>query len=110
MDFKELYMSFIKEDHVHNLRGIQACHIEIIISHHMEKSLKKYQSGIISQFNDIQVMESMTQEIHPDLHLVSEKHHWVFETPNGLVPPSRGEHDRGISLIPGSQLPNVHPY
>jgi hypothetical protein len=29
--------------------------------------------------------------------------------PQGL-PPSCGEHDHGIPLIPGSQPPNVHPY
>jgi hypothetical protein len=26
------------------------------------------------------------------------------------IPPSHGEHDHGIPLIPGSQPPNVHPY
>jgi hypothetical protein len=109
MDFKELYMSFTKEGHVHTLRGIQAGPPEIVISHHMEKLLKKGHSGIISQFNAIQVMESLTQEIHPDLQLVLNKHHQVFETPKGL-PPSHGEHDHGIPLIPGSQPPNVHPY
>jgi hypothetical protein len=109
MDFKELYMSFTKEGHVHTLRGLQAGSPEIVISHHMEKLLKKGHSGIISQFNAIQVMDNPTQEIHPDLQLVLDKHHQVFETPKGL-PPSRGEHDHGIPLIPGSQPPNVCPY
>jgi hypothetical protein len=75
----------------------------------MEKLLKKDHYDIISQFNSIQVMEILTQEIHPDLQLVLKKHHQVFETPKGL-PPSRGEHDHGIPLILGSQQPNVHPY
>jgi hypothetical protein len=57
MDFKELYMSFTKEGHVHTLRGIQEGPPKIVISHHMEKLLKKENFGIISQFNSIQVME-----------------------------------------------------
>jgi hypothetical protein len=50
-------------------------------------------------------MDNPTQEIHPDLQIVFEKHHWVFEKPKGL-PPSQGEHDRGIPLIPRIQPPN----
>ena len=37
------------------------------------------------------------------------KHQEAFETQKGL-PPSRGEHDHGIPLIPGSKPPNVCPY
>ena len=33
----------------------------------------------------------------------------MFDLPIGL-PPSHGEHDHNIPLIPGSQLPNVCPY
>ena len=33
----------------------------------------------------------------------------VFDLPTGLSP-SHGQHDHSIPLIPGSQLPNVHPY
>ena len=33
----------------------------------------------------------------------------VFDLPIGL-PPSHGEHDHSIPLIPGIQLPNVLPY
>jgi hypothetical protein len=54
-------------------------------------------------------VDTTPQEIHPDLQLVLSKHQQVFETPQGL-PPSHGEHDHGIPLIPGSQPPNVHPY
>jgi hypothetical protein len=56
MDFKELYMSFTKEGHKHTLKGLKSYFLEIIISHHMEKLLKKGHLGIISQFNAIQVM------------------------------------------------------
>jgi hypothetical protein len=48
------------------------------------------------------------KEIHLDLKLILSKHQNVFETPQGL-PPSRGNHDHGIPLIPCSQQPNVHP-
>ena len=75
----------------------------------MEKLLKKGYSGIIAQFNAIQVLDSQTQEVHADLQLVLNKHQQVFEIPKNL-PPSRGEHDHGIPLILGSQPPNVHPY
>jgi hypothetical protein len=53
MDFKELYTIFIKEGHVHTLRGIQEGSPEIVISHRMEKLLENGYSGIIAQFNDI---------------------------------------------------------
>jgi hypothetical protein len=46
MDFKEIYMSFTKEGHVHTLRGLQVGSHEIVISHHMENLLKKFHSGI----------------------------------------------------------------
>jgi hypothetical protein len=75
MDFKELYMSFIQEGHVHNLLGLQEGSPEIVSSHHMEKSLNKGHSGIIAQVNAIQVMDDPTQEIHLELQLVLDKHH-----------------------------------
>ena len=41
MDFKELYMSFVKDSHTHTLKGIQAGPPEVIDSHCMEKLLKR---------------------------------------------------------------------
>jgi hypothetical protein len=38
-----------------------------------------------------------------------DKHHRVFETPTNL-PPSQGEHDHNIPLLPGNHPPNVWPY
>jgi hypothetical protein len=46
----------------------------------MEKLLKKGHSGIIAQFNAIQVVDTPPQEIHLDLQLVLSKHQQVFET------------------------------
>jgi hypothetical protein len=43
------------------------------------------------------------------MQLISSKHHFIFENPQGL-PPSRGPHDHSIPLIPGSLPPNVLPY
>ena len=57
-------------------------------------------------------MESLTQEIHLDLQLVLDKHHLVFETPNGL-PPSRGENDHYFSNSRSSTnklCPYRHPF
>jgi hypothetical protein len=67
MAFKELCMSFNKEGHVHTLRGLQVGSPEIFSSHHMDTLLKKGHSGIIAQFNSIQVKDNPTQEIHPNL-------------------------------------------
>jgi hypothetical protein len=46
MDFKELYMSFTKEGHKHTLKGLK-CDSKIIISHHMEKLLKKVTHALL---------------------------------------------------------------
>jgi hypothetical protein len=50
MDFKELYMSFVKDSHTHLL---QANPLEVISSHRKEKLLKKGHSGIIAEFHAI---------------------------------------------------------
>jgi hypothetical protein len=44
-----------------------------------------------------------------DLQALLSKHEMVFSTPQGL-PPSHGVHDHSIPLVPGSLLPNIHPY
>jgi hypothetical protein len=75
----------------------------------MEKLLKKGHHGVISQLNAIQVQDQSSPAVHPDLQLVLDKHHRVFETPTDL-PPSRGEHDHHIPLLLGSHPPNVRPY
>ena len=61
------------------------------------------------QFNSIQVLEQLALEIYHDLQTMLTKHQQAFETPKDL-PPSRGQHDHGIPLIPTSQPPSVHPY
>jgi hypothetical protein len=75
----------------------------------MEKLLKKGHHGVISQFNAIQVTEHASQVVPPSLQLILDKYPKVFEIPTTL-PPSRGEHDHSIPLLPGSQPPNVRPY
>lgn len=64
---------------------------------------------IIAQFHAIQGVDYPHPEIHSDMQRILEKHQQVFGTPNGL-PPSCGEHDHIIPLIPRIQPPNVHPY
>ena len=108
MHFQDLYMSFTKEGYKHTLKGLKSGSHEIITSHCMEKLLKKGHSGIIAQFNAIQVVDTSPHKIHPNLQLVLTKHKSIFDTTQGLSP-SCGEHDHGIPLISGSQPPNVHP-
>jgi hypothetical protein len=54
MDFKELTMQFNQESQQFKFQGITTGSLEIIISHRMEKLLKKGHSGIISQLHAIQ--------------------------------------------------------
>jgi hypothetical protein len=75
----------------------------------MEKLLKKGHHGVISQFHAIQVTDQASPEVPPSLQLILDKYPRVFEVPTDL-PPSRGEHDHSIPLLPGSQPPNVRPY
>jgi len=72
----------------------------------MEKLLKNFHLGFIAQFTSIQGVEYPTPEVQSNMQRVLEKHQQVFRTPKGL-PPSRGEHDHIIPLIPGSQSLNV---
>lgn len=94
---------------MHTLRGLQASAPSIISSHRMEKLLKKGHHGVIIQFNSIQAIEPTTLHIHPKMQKVLNRHQQVFNKPKGL-PPSRGEHDHSITLVPGAQLSNVCPY
>ena len=48
MDFKELYMIFVKDYHTHTIKRIQARPLKLIDSHIMEKLLKMRNSCIIS--------------------------------------------------------------
>eukprot|EP00253_Pinus_taeda_P027550 PITA_27550 len=109
MDFQELYMNFKQNDHMHTLHGLQAGASSIINSHRMEKLLKKVHHGVIAQFNAIQAIEPTTLHIHLEMKQVLNHHQQVFEKPKELSP-SRGEHDHSITLVPGAQLSNVHPY
>jgi hypothetical protein len=108
MDYQELYMSFHQEAHTYTLRGLQAGSPEIINSHQMEKLLKKGHHGVISQFNAIQVTEHALQVVPPSLQLILDKYPKVFEVPTAL-PPSRGEHDHSIPLLPGKSTPQFTP-
>ena len=109
MDFKELYMRFTLDSYTYTLKGLDGGKPEIISSHRMEKLLKKGHHGVIARLNAIQVMEDIEPEIHPDMQAILSKQSHVFDTPKGL-PPSRGEHDHSIPLLPGSHPPNVRPY
>ena len=75
----------------------------------MEKLLKKGNHGVVVQFNAIQVVETKPSPIHPEMQQILNNHLPVFDKPQGL-PPSRGEHDHSITLVPGAQPPNVRPY
>lgn len=74
VDFKDLYMSFVQDSHIHTLKGLQARSPKIISSHRMENILKKGHSGIISQFHAIQVLNNTTPSIHTDMQKVLDSH------------------------------------
>jgi len=75
----------------------------------MEKLLKKGHHGVIAQFNAIQAITTKSLQIHPEMQQILNNHLSVFDKPHEL-PPSKGEHDHSITLVPGAQPPNVHPY
>ena len=60
MDFKELYLSFTQNSQTHMLKGLQEDSRKIIISHRIEKLLKKGHSSVVAQFNAIQVLKELT--------------------------------------------------
>jgi hypothetical protein len=107
MDFKDLTMQFNQEGHQYKLQGITIGSPEIIISHRMEKILKKCHFGVIAQLHSIQATK--TPSVLQYLQAILSKHQLVFSTPQGL-PPSRGVHDHSIPLVPGTLPPNIHPY
>jgi hypothetical protein len=84
MDYQELYMSFTQDAHPYTLRGIQSKSPEIISSHKMEKLLKKFHHGVISQFNAIQVTEQASRVVPPILQLILDKYPKVFEVSTAL--------------------------
>ena len=102
-------MSFNQNNYTHTLRGLQAGAPSIISSHRMEKLLKKGNHGVVAQFNAIQVVETQSLPIHPEMQQILNNHLSVFDKPHEL-PPSRGEHDHSITLVPRAQPPNVRPY
>jgi hypothetical protein len=84
MDFKELTMPLDQEGHQYKFQGIIVGSPKVIISHQMEKLLKKCHFGVISQLHAIQKTE--TSLVPQDLQALLSKHHMVFSTPKGLPP------------------------
>jgi hypothetical protein len=66
------------------------------------KTVKKDHHGVIAQFNAIQGTEQASQVVPSSLQHILDKYPKVFEVPTDL-PPSRGEHDHSIPLLPGSK-------
>eukprot|EP00253_Pinus_taeda_P035006 PITA_35006 len=101
MDFQELYMSFKQNNSTHTLCGLQAGAPSIISLHRMEKLLKKGHHGVIAQSNAIQGVETKSLLIHPEMQQILNNHLSVFDKSHEL-PPSRGELDHSITLVPGA--------
>jgi hypothetical protein len=101
MDYQELYMSFNQEAHIYTIRGLKVGSLEIISSHEMETMLKKGHHSVIAQFHAIQVTNQASLVVPHSMRLILDKYPRVFEVPTEL-PPSRGEHDHNIPLLPGS--------
>lgn len=74
MDFKDLYMIFVKGSHTHTLKGLQAGPSTIISYHRMEKLLKKWNFNIIVQLHDIQAFKISPTKISLDLQQVLVNH------------------------------------
>ena len=102
-------MSFVKDSHTYMLQGIKTNPPKIISSHRMDKLLKKGHAGIVSQLHALKLCETPALELPSEMQQVLDTYNSVFDLPIGL-PPSHGEHDHSIPLIPGSQPPNVCPY
>ena len=107
MDFKDLTMQLDQEGHQYKFQGITVSSHEIIISHRMEKLLKKGHSSVIAQLHAIQ--ETETSSVPQDLQAILSKHQVVFSTPQGL-PHSHLVHDHSIPLLPESLPPNIRSY
>ena len=82
-------------------------YLEIIISHRMEKLVKKGHAGIISQLHSIQAVE--TPPVHPKLQSIISHHHTIFQNPLGL-PASHSGHENSIPLMLVIIHLNVFPY
>jgi hypothetical protein len=61
MDFLELSMSFYNDGNYYTLKVLKVGSLEIIISHHIEKILKRGHFCIIAQFHAIQTFEVASQ-------------------------------------------------
>jgi hypothetical protein len=72
----------------------------------MENLLKKGHSGIISQLNSIQAVETPLCILTSNLYFPNTK---IF-FPLPMAFPLPGVHDHSIPLFLGSLPPNVHPY
>jgi hypothetical protein len=107
INFHKLTMKFDQGGHQYKFQGITTGSPKVIISHRMEKLLKKGHSGVIAQLHAIQATK--TPPVPQDLQAILSKHQMVFSTPQGL-PPSHGVHDHSIPLVPGSLPPNIRPY
>jgi hypothetical protein len=70
MDFKVLYMRLTNEAHKITFKDLTYGSLEIVTSHSMEKWLMKGLSSIIAQFNVIQIVDTLSKEIHLDLELI----------------------------------------
>ena len=109
MDFKELYMRFVKGGHTYTLKGIQDTPPDIITSHHMKNVLKKGHSAIISQFHVIQGLYTTPLEPNSNMQQVLSNYGQFFELHKGL-PPTKGDHNQNILLLIDSRPNNVFPY
>jgi hypothetical protein len=67
MDFKELHISFVKDSHIHTLKGHQVGPLVVISSHRMEKLLNKGNFGIIGQLHAIQALDNNPPKNIPNL-------------------------------------------
>jgi hypothetical protein len=78
MGYQELYMRFTQEAHTYTFQGLQASSPKIIISHRMEKMLKKFHRGVNAQFHAIQITNQASSIVPPILQLILDKYPKLF--------------------------------
>ena len=88
-------------------KGLKEKSPQMVISHQMQKLLKKCADGFVAQLCSLKVSQCNALT-HLDLQAIIDHHSVILgDMPKGL-PPKR-DHDHIIQPVPGSQPPNITP-
>jgi len=107
-NYNELFMRFKMEVIEYELHLFKHTPSKMIISHRMEKTLKKGCSGVIVRLCSMEV-KLEDENIPLELKYTMEKIHRFFQELFKVLPPFR-DHEHQIELIIGSTPTNKIPY